>query len=503
LPLNDDSATEARETPRPEGRRRFRVILFPPTAAHQPLLVALTLAISLAVGLAAFALLAHTTFDLGPTRVTIAAVPAFAGSTTLALPPFGSVSAATHFSPIAVKATLQEVDPARLQGFALSSLTESRTIDALRAQATGGALRALAKGLAAALVCAAFVAWALRRSWRTTLAAAALGLVVPALMVGAAVLGFNAGAFRDPRYEGAMQYAPSLISLVQSRVAHVGDLQAQIGETVRELSAYYAKPESFSAGGAMPNTFRVLQVSDLHMDPIGFQLEADLAKEFDASVILDLGDASTYGTPIEASLLQRFLDPRLPRIFVPGNHESPQVVRSIAALPNVSVLESSSVTVDGLTVYGLADPMSRSMAWKPDMTAMARESAAAAAKVRAAEAAGGRKPEIIAVHNPDELGPFAGLAPLLVAGHTHTPALGHIGTSWYLNAGTVGGVAYLKVIEDPSLPHGAAILYYTQALPRRLVAIDQISVWGRTGQKTSLKRTVVDEKLLAELSAKK
>ena len=45
------------------------------------------------------------------------------------------------------------------------------------------------------------------------------------------------------------------------------------------------------------------------------------------------------------------------------------------------------------------------------------------------------------------------MAPLLVAGHTHTADLGRIGSSWYLNSGTVGGVDFAKLYSDPSIAH--------------------------------------------------
>ncbi|HEY3317732.1 MAG TPA: metallophosphoesterase [Coriobacteriia bacterium] len=461
-------------------------------------LFALTMAACVTAGLLAFALFAHSTFEVGPATVSVGAQPAVKGSTTLDVPPFGAVSAGTHTAPLAIRASLREVDITRLQSLALSGVPGTRTIDAYKAQATRGAENAAGKGLMAALAAAAFVGWALRRDWRATLAGGVLGLAVPALMVSSAVLGFDSTAFRDPTYTGAMRYAPSLIGLVQGRIERVGNLQKQVEDAVRQMNAYYSHPQSFSAGGAMPHTFRVLQVSDLHLDPVGFKLESELADVFHASVVLDCGDADDYGTPIEGSAIKSFLDTRVPRVFIPGNHESPAVVRAIDSMPNVTVVESGTVTVDGLTIFGLADPMSRKDAWKPNVEQTTIEAQAAADALAAAEASGTPKPQIVATHNPLGLQPFADLAPLLVAGHTHVPDLGRIGSSWYLNSGTVGGVDFAKLYSDPSIAHGASILYYTETLPRRLVAIDQISVWGRTDQ-SSLKRTVVDPALLDQL----
>jgi predicted phosphodiesterase len=484
----------------PSAEAGRRVYVLPAPLTHVTWWSAGAVVVAVAAGLLAFALFAHATFDVGPATLNVSARPSLGGSTTLSLPPFGSVSAPTHPAPLAVSATLEELDLQRLQSLALGGIPGPRTIDAFKAEATRGAMKAVGKGLMAALIVAAFVGWALRRSWQATLTAGVLGIAVPALLVASTALGFHAEAFRSPKYTGVMKYAPSLISLVQGRIERVGNLQAQLDDAVAQLNAYYSHPQSFAGGGTMPNTYRVLEVSDLHLDPVGMKLESELAQEFNASLILDCGDADDYGTPVEGTLLQRFLPTTTRRLFIPGNHESPSTVNAIGSVRGVTVLKEGRVTIDGLTIYGLADPMSRSNGWKPDNDQTLREAQAAAERLKAAEATGGAKPQIIATHNPVGLEPFAGMAPLMVAGHTHTPDLGHIGTSWYVNSGTVGGVDFKLLYSDPSIAHGASILYYTQTLPRRLIAIDQIAVSGRTDE-SSLKRTVVDPTLLEQLKA--
>jgi hypothetical protein len=45
------------------------------------------------------------------------------------------------------------------------------------------------------------------------------------------------------------------------------------------------------------------------------------------------------------------------------------------------------------------------------------------------------------------------------------------------------------------LPHGASVLYFTADVPRRLIAVDRLSV-GVNGT-TELDRTIVDQSLVA------
>ncbi|HJW60995.1 MAG TPA: metallophosphoesterase, partial [Actinomycetota bacterium] len=58
--------------------------------------------------------LAHQEVTVGPARVRLEAGPALVGSSRLAAPPFGSVSARTHQGPLAFRATIDDIDVKRL-----------------------------------------------------------------------------------------------------------------------------------------------------------------------------------------------------------------------------------------------------------------------------------------------------------------------------------------------------------------------------------------------------
>jgi hypothetical protein len=89
-------------------------------------------------------------------------------------------------------------------------------------------------------------------------------------------------------------------------------------------------------------------------------------------------------------------------------------------------------------------------------------------------------------------GRVEGLTPLVLSGHTHRPSLDENGVTIFLGAGTTGGVTFGDNKSDPHVPHSADILYYSAREPHRLVAIDQIEVYGKTKQ-SSIRRTVIDE----------
>ncbi|MDZ4179572.1 MAG: metallophosphoesterase family protein [Coriobacteriia bacterium] len=453
------------------------------------------LIIAAAVGLAAFGGFARYSFEVGPARISASAVPALRPATTVVVPPFGSIRAVTHRTPLSVRVSLDEVDVPQLEAFATAGIPGKETVDGLIADVRAGFRTAAYRGLFAAALAGAFVGWSLRRSLRSVLASAVIAALVPALLVGVTISRFDTEAFRTPTFRGAVSYAPSLIELVQLRAEKVESLRDQVGKLVRDLSRYYASPQSFAPAGALEGTYRVLHVTDLHLDPVGLELAEELATEFGASLVIDTGDINHYGSPAEATVVASAIPTSVPQVFVPGNHDSPAVVAALDALGHVTVVRDEMFVVDGLRIFGVADPASEGTGVEPDGGAMRERADALAVELREALASGEPTPTIVAAHNTAMVDAFIGIAPLVIAGHSHTPLLERRDDTWYLNSGTTGGIHFSKMRPEPHIPHSASILYYTGDLPRRLIAIDQIEVFGLAGQ-SSLRRTVIDESLL-------
>lgn len=455
------------------------------------------LLIAAAVGLAAFAGFARHTFHVGPARVSAFAAPALAPDMTVSVPPFGSVSARTHASLLSLRVSLDEVDIPQLETFALDGVPSRDVLDSWAAAVRAGFGRAFAKGLFAAFLAGAFVGWSLKRGWRWVLSSAAVAALVPAVLLSVMLSTLSLDAFNTPTFRGAVSYAPSLIELVQQRAQKVDSLRDQVGALTRDLARYYQAPQSFAAAGALDGTYRVLHVTDMHLDPVGLRLAEELANNFDASLVIDTGDINHYGSEAEAAVVASQIPTSVPQLFVPGNHDSPAVVAALDALPQVTVIAGRSVEVDGLRVFGVADPSSAGSGLEPDPGLLRTDARAAADSLAAGVASGEATPAIIAIHNPAMREPFLGMAALILAGHTHTPVLEMRDGTWYLNSGTTGGIHFSKMRTDPHIPHTASILYYSAELPRRLIAIDQVEVYGLAGQ-SSVRRTVIEESLVPQ-----
>lgn len=453
------------------------------------------LVIAVVVGLFAFAGFARDSFEVGPARISVTVAPAIKPSTTLGVPPFGSLSARAHLSPLALGLSLDEVDIPRLQTLADEGIPVESVIDGWTADVRTGFARAVLKGLAAALLAGAFTGWSLKRSRRAVLYSAALATLVPALFVLLAVMTFDADGFKTPTFRGAVSYAPSLIELVQRRAENVESLRDQVDKLATDLSRYYSSPQSFASGGALEGTYRVLHVSDLHLDPVGIELAEQLAREFSVSLVIDTGDINHYGSPVEGAVVASQIPTFVPQVFIPGNHDSPATISALRAVPNVTILDGQSEAFDGMVVFGVGDPASAGTNLEPDIDVVESLAASQARALEEAIVSGAPTPTVVAVHNPAMAEAFDGLAQIVLAGHSHSPVLERMDESWYLNSGTTGGIHFSRMRPEPHIPHGASILYFTRSRPRRLVAIDQIEVFGLASQ-SSLKRTVIDETLL-------
>ncbi|MDO8846916.1 MAG: metallophosphoesterase family protein [Coriobacteriia bacterium] len=441
--------------------------------------------LAVVTGLVVFGLAASTVRAVGPARIGVRLSPATDGVLTLVLPPFGSVSADTHAGPISATISLEEVDVAGITALANNGVPSREEIDAWVASLRWAVALAGIQGLLAAVAASAVVARALVRSRRVTAASSLIVLVLLGLGLAIGAGSFDAAAFEEPTYEGALSYAPQAISLVQGRIADVETLQGQIGALAEGLAAYYGVDQAYVGGGLLSDTYRVLHVSDLHLDPVGMQLALDLASAYDVALVIDTGDIAHFGTEQEAALAVAQMSGR-PYVFVPGNHDSPSIVAAIAD-SGVTVLDAeTTITAGGLAILGVGDPAGAGSDVEPD-SARAAERGREVADDRA-----GQVFDIVAVHDPATGQAFAGATTIVLSGHTHAPALETRDGTVFLGAGTTGGVHFTELRSDPHIPHSAAILYFSRTEPGVLVAVDQIEVYGKTRQ-SAIRRTVFDE----------
>jgi predicted phosphodiesterase len=460
-------------------------------------LPAAVVVVAVALAVAAFGSAARSTATIGPATVAISLRAAQRGTTVLGLPPFGSVAAATHAGPLAAHLDLTALDLGRLEQLIADGTPSADTVARLQSDMEGAVGEAALKGSVVALVVGSLVAWALTRRRRLVLIST---LSVAAIIVGfggTAAATFDIAAFAQPRYTGALQYAPAAMALAQERVAIVSDAQRQLRSLAQDLAAYYGSSQALGTGESLDGTIRILHVSDLHIDPVGMQLALDLAAAYDVDLVIDTGDLSHFGTAAEAALAVGQLGSR-PRVYVPGNHDAADLLAALAALPNVTLLDGeTTTTVSGIRILGVGDPAGVEDSLEPDSARSREAGAQVALELSRRTASGEATPTIVAVHDPASGEAFEGIVKVVLSGHTHTPALDERGGTLFLNAGTTGGVHFSELRTMPHIPHGANVLYFSRGVSPQLVAIDQIEVYG-TANQSSVRRTLYQAGLPAQ-----
>jgi predicted MPP superfamily phosphohydrolase len=466
------------------------------------------LAVVLAGAAIGTALTPSVTAEVGPLTIDVRVTPSLRPGVLLRLPPAGEVSFDTHLAPIVVEAGISEVDPdgaraligspARLRALQAEAPDELRTAAAQAAVLSAGFALAGAIGLSLLVH---------RTRWRRTGQSAATAVVLLVATAGAAALTFNSDRLAQPHFEGLLSRAPYVASQTSGLVQRLESYRSGLADVVQSVTTLYATSDDLPVipGRDAGDVVTVLHVSDLHNNPLGFDLTARLVRQFGADAVVDTGDISSWGTEVEAALLARIRDVRVPYVFVRGNHDSVRTEQAVAANPNGIVLDGRVVEVAGLAFAGLGDPR-----FTPD--AAATDTAAAIAPGEDPEVVAGRRlarlvqdwnaahprrrVAVAAFHEPVGTPPLDGVVPLVLAGHMHTRSVKEYpaGTR-LLVQGSTGGAGFDALTHRGTepVPLSASVLYFARTGPRagQLLAYDDVTVGGFGLASVSLERTAV------------
>jgi predicted phosphodiesterase len=432
----------------------------------------------------------RTTVSMGPFRVQLAAGFGH-GVTEIDLPPFGHLTADTHLAPLRLTATLVDV---RLPQLAKGVADEG--IDGVARRVQHDADSRLAPfflyliGVASAgtVVLALLV---FRTKWLKILAA----LLATVLAVGGseflALRTYESSALLAPTYSGALTLAPQLIGPAQTALDRIDKFRAELTRVVDGAARVYG---SIQSGPLSPgDETRVLHISDIHLSPLGLAFAREVANAFDVDLVIDTGDLTSFGTPAEALITSSIPKLGRPYVFVRGNHDSLSLQNEVAGEPNAIVLDGQAREVEGLTIYGLGDPL-----FTPDKRA-ALDDEQSVAMVRTAEPrvlqgveALAEPPDIVAVHDDRMAEVLAGRVPLVISGHFHVPSARADYGTVFLRAGSTGGAGATVFTQVGGVPLSAEILYFTRSDPPRLIGHDLIEQSPESGSLT-VKRYLIEE----------
>ena len=428
----------------------------------------------------ALAITPPSSHALGPATVEVSGRLG-AGSTTLEITPLGTVDARTHFGPLNFTAALRQVDIEALG----NSVTTPTGREAL-AEEVEGQLGALVRGavlriVLGVLVVAAVLAAALfRRRRRSAAVSGATALVLICALLLLAGQTYDEDSFEDARFTGSLARARQVIETLSEHSETLDEARSRYqtgARRVSDLLRLLAEP----ALDPQVGTVAMLHVSDIHANPLGIEIMEELTTQFDVAAIIDTGDfaSSTLDTGEVASLtgavdrglasaIQRL---EVPYFFIPGNHDSPRLLRTLAEAANVTILDKELATVSGIEIFGWGDP---TYSTTPAPEAEKAEERSTYSDEVALEVAR-QNPDILAVHDRRLAERSDGLVPLVLAGHTHERGYEERDGTLFLTVGSTGATGLTSLTVEADRTYEAQILYFESD---ELVAIDYVSLRG-------------------------
>lgn len=376
------------------------------------------------------------------------------GRTFIYLPPLGKLTAATHLPPLDFYLTLKSVNIVNKDE--LTKFTENT--NALSAGIWSGELfqeikTNVIKYLVFLLLLVFLVGMAGALLWtrrcvnkKEMFLAGLANLLVLLMFLSIALFSYNPAAFLEAEYQGALEAAPLVFHVLQEGAGVVESMGSQFTEVVENIFFLQNEVGKNAVLENNQDTVKVLHVSDIHNNPAAFNFIRRIVETFNVELIIDTGDIVDYGTELELELVAGFFEKiKVPYIFIPGNHESVQVVEQLKTIENVIVLENGDLEMANLKIAGLADPASFSGAPSiPDEDLMEKK-----AQEFAESIAHNGGATIIAAHNPDMFKYLRKDGNLLLGGHLHKPYIKKNEGYIEINAGSTGasGIRGIQNLE--------------------------------------------------------
>ncbi|WP_100501333.1 metallophosphoesterase [Geodermatophilus chilensis] len=448
---------------------------------------AVRLAVVLAGAWLGILLLGRVSAPIGPFDATVAFRP-LGGGAALDIPPLGALQVDAYDGPLRleiqlsrvdeIRATQLATDPTKLDGVVDQVSADLR--DAVERVAWLTALAAVGGGTVAALL-------VLRRR-REPLIALGLSTALVAATGGVAAATWRPEALSRPTYTGLLVNANSLIGSAQDIVARFDAYRASLEDLVTNVSSLYSTLSTLPPPGGADDSVAVLHVSDIHLNPAGFDLVQQVVTQFDVDGVLDTGDITDWGSQPENGLISAVGALDVPYVYTRGNHDSTVTAQLVAAQPNATVLDDSAVTVAGLTIVGAPDPR-----FTPDQNAddgieTLEESGEGLAEFVEPLP---ETPAIAMVHDPEQALPLDGVVPLVLAGHTHEREVTRLdGGTLLMVQGSTGGAGLRALQGEFPEPLTCTVLYLN---PRTgaLTAYDEITLGGLGQTEVTIEREVV------------
>ena len=479
-----DGITDEIRVQNEEVRRRWH--------AHPALRIFMRIVVAVAGVLLGILIGGHTTADIGPIKVS-ADLLIGPGNATLRIPPLGALEVEAYEGPIRLELTVLQVDQEKATDYVNGTKSLDELTAAVESDLQSTLVTLVVKTAIGAIIGGIVVSILLFRRWRDSFVAAgtSLALIVATGLVG--YLTFDGKSFQQPTYTGLLTQAPAIVGNVDDLAEKFADYRKALVKLVTNISTLYTTISTLPTDTEIADTIKVLHVSDIHMNPSGFDLMSNLVEQFGVDFVIDTGDLVDWGTSQEAMTFSTIGAIEVPYVYIRGNHDSMTTQQQVSAYSNVIVLDKSETEVDGLTIAGIGDPR-----FSPDRTTYNDTSLDDAVEA-SAEAFDKylddlpSMPDIVLFHDPAGAKILADSAPLILSGHKHKRAVTQLDDDTLLMVqGSTGGAGLRGLEGEEPTPLSASVLYF-DAQTHDLRAWDDITVGGLGETDVSITRTLAPE----------
>ncbi|UBU12897.1 metallophosphoesterase family protein [Nonomuraea gerenzanensis] len=423
--------------------------------------------------------------QIGPVETGMSLRPAWDGETVVDASPLGTLTFQTHSAPLRLRITLENIDQERAKSLLEDPRIADRLPDVIEQDLLDGVRALVIRSLLCAGAGALIAVLMVFRRPRTALMGLLAASVALAATGALAAVTFRPSSLVEPRYSGLVAAAPSLVGSAESIVTRFESYRSQLTKLVTNVSKLYDTVSTLPLYDADPKTIRVLHISDIHLNPIAWNVIRSLKDQFAVDLVIDTGDISDHGTKAENKFVDEIRTLQVPYVFVRGNHDSMTTQKAVEKQKNAIVLDDTAQQVAGLTIYGLGDPR-----FTPDKSVSVDSDPAALAEYGRAHRAKVGKADLIAVHDGEVGNGFSGAAPMILAGHTHErrTTVFPTGTRMLIQ-GSTGGAGLRALEHAAPTPVQASVLYFDRET-RRLQAWDDITLGGLGEQSVYIQRHV-------------
>lgn len=415
--------------------------------------------------------------------------PSIAGKTIINIMPFGQIQAKTHRSPIAISFMINKISADEVKDLFSNGTTKKQMLNDFKKDIedymTGWIMKLMILGVIGGSSATVLFK---KISIRNIAICGLIGFFSTLSLVALTVKTYDNSAFNQPKFTGMLSAAPWLLDAIQKKFETFNEYKQQVRLMAKSANKFQSKVNAWSDINLEDETVKILFVSDIHNNPASLDIAEKAINDFDIDFIIDGGDITDYGTPIEARILEKIAKLKVSYIYVPGNHDSEEVIEAIKLHKNVIVLNNKEHMLMGFKIYGLGDPSATSATIdeisEKESEKLNKENYRMLTNMK-------KKPDIFVAHNPEYIKSAANLVGVTLSGHTHVKEIERTKNKGVIvNVGSTGGAGIRGIISTKQTPISYKVLYFNKK-SKRLTAIDAITFYS-IKQEFNLQRTVFD-----------